>query len=61
MESVAWTGLEETAGGSPAKHHVGSVCRFIYFFLFKEIMKFLPFFILVACLACKAQDELLLH
>jgi hypothetical protein len=34
VESVAWTGLEETAGGSPAKHHVGAVCRFSLFFPF---------------------------
>ncbi|KAF9678235.1 hypothetical protein SADUNF_Sadunf07G0013800 [Salix dunnii] len=29
VESVAWTGLEETAGGSPAKHHVGAFMRLL--------------------------------
>lgn len=29
VESVAWTGLEETAGGSPAKHHVGAFLRLL--------------------------------
>ncbi|KAJ6732801.1 TRANSMEMBRANE/COILED-COIL PROTEIN (DUF726) [Salix koriyanagi] len=29
VESAAWTGLEETAGGSPAKHHVGAFMRLL--------------------------------
>lgn len=29
IENKAWTGLEETAGSSPAKHHVGAFLRLI--------------------------------
>jgi hypothetical protein len=29
IDSSAWSGLEETAGSSSAKHHVGAVCRLI--------------------------------
>ncbi|XP_024032801.1 transmembrane and coiled-coil domain-containing protein 4 isoform X2 [Morus notabilis] len=29
IESVAWSGLEETAGSSPAKHHVGAFLRLL--------------------------------
>lgn len=32
IEEVAWLGLEETAGSSPAKYHVGAVrflCNYI--------------------------------
>ena len=29
IESGAWLGLEETAGSSPAKDHVGAVCCFL--------------------------------
>ncbi|CAK7334379.1 unnamed protein product [Dovyalis caffra] len=29
IDSVAWPGLQETAGGSPAKHHVGAFLRLL--------------------------------
>lgn len=29
IDSSAWSGLEETTGYSPAKHHVGAVCCLI--------------------------------
>lgn len=29
IDSVAWSGLEETAGSSPAKHHVGAFLRLL--------------------------------
>lgn len=38
IDSRAWGGLEETAGSSPAKNHLGAVSLFIYWiFLFHDL------------------------
>lgn len=43
VDSAAWPGLEETAGSSPAKHHVGAVCPYVFFPLIKLTLNNLYF------------------